>query len=329
MAKWYFDDAGDLKQLSGKTVGIFGYGNQGRAQAHNMRDAGVHVIVGSRVDQSSEQSIADGFETFPLLEAARRADILFVLVPDEIMPQVYKNHLEPALQSGNTLNFASGYNIYFKKIVPRADVNVIMLAPRMVGQGVRDTVVEGRGYPSLVAVHQDATGDSQNIMLALAKAIGTTKMGCIESSFEEETIVDLFNEHFGFLHAVRRGCEVLVEAGCSPEAAILELYASGEMREVGQYFVDYGLFEQLKLHSRTSQYGQLIYSRPSPEEEATDKNRLHDVVRKIKDGTFAREWTDIQENDPEALAREKTTLDKTPIMMEERQLYEKLGRRKF
>ncbi|MEG9883924.1 MAG: ketol-acid reductoisomerase [Hyphomicrobiales bacterium] len=328
MAKWHFDDEGDLDLLSGKTVGVFGYGNQGRSQALNMRDAGLNVIIGSRADASSEKSAADGFETLPLLEAARRADILFILVPDEIMPDVYKNHIEPGLQASNTLNFASGYNIHFKKIVPRADVNVIMLAPRMVGQGVRDTVVEGKGYPSLVAVHQDATGNAQNIMIALAKAIGTTRMGCIESSFEEETIVDLFNEHFGFLHAVRRGCEVLIEAGCSPEAAILELYASGEMREVGQYFVDHGLFEQLKLHSRTSQYGQLVYARPSPDEEEADKDRLRDVVRKIKDGTFARIWTGVQENDAEALDREKAALDATPLMVEERRLYEKLRRRK-
>lgn len=328
MAKWYFDDEGDLKRLSGKTVGVFGYGNQGRSQALNMRDAGMNVIVGSRPDASSEKSAADGFETFPLLEAARRADILFILVPDEIMPDVYKNHIEPGLQSGNTLSFASGYNMYFKKIVPPDDVDVVMLAPRMVGQGVRDTVVEGKGYPSLVAVHQDATGHARDIMVALAKAIGTTRMGCIESSFEEETIVDLFNEHFGFLHAVRRGCEVLIEAGCSPEAAILELYASGEMREVGQYFVDYGLFEQLKLHSRTSQYGQLVYGRPSPEEEEADKDRLRDVVRKIKDGSFAKIWTDVRENDAGALDREKAALDRSPLMMEERRLYERLGRRK-
>ena len=326
MAQWYFDEDGDLSVLDGKTVGIFGYGNQGRSQALNMRDAGVNVIVGSRSDASAEKSKEDGFETLPLSDAAKKADIIFMLVPDEVMPAVYAEHIAPNLQPGNVVNFASGYNVHFKKIIPQADADVIMLAPRMVGQGVRDTVVAGVGFPSLVAVHQDASGNAQKTLIALAKAIGSTKMGVIESSFEEETVADLFNEHFGFLHAVRQGVEVLVEKGVSYEAAILELYASGEMREIGQYFVDHGLFEQLKLHSRTSAFGQLAWVRPDEAAEKASKDHLRGVIDKIKDGTFADKWDEVQKGEMKEFAQAEADLKAEPFWQEEIKLYKRLGR---
>lgn len=327
MAQWYFDEDADLSALDGKTIGIFGYGNQGRSQALNMRDSGVNVIVGSRSDASAEKSKEDGFETLPLAEAAKKADIIFVLVPDEVMPQVYAEHIQPGLEPGNVVNFASGYNVYFKKIIPQTDVDVIMLAPRMVGQGVRDTVVAGVGFPSLVAVEQDTTGNAKKTLIALAKAIGSTKMGVIESSFEEETVADLFNEHFGFLHAVRQGIEVLVEKGVSYEAAILELYASGEMREIGQYFVDHGLFDQLKLHSRTSAFGQLSWARPSDEAEKANKDHLRGVIDQIKDGTFAQKWQEVQEGGMKEFEAAEADLKSQPFWQEELKLYERLGRR--
>lgn len=326
MAKWYFDEDADLSVLQGKTVGIFGYGNQGRSQALNMRDNGVNVIVGSRSDASAEKSREDGFETLPLRDAAEKADILFILVPDEIMPQVFAEHVEPGLKAGNTLVFASGYNIHFKLIVPQEDVNVIMIAPRMIGRGVRETYVEGKGYPSLVAVHQDATGDAQPVLIALSKAVGSTMMGVIESSFEEETIVDLFAEQSGYLHAVRRAYEALTEAGCSPESVMLELYASGELREAADYMMEVGLFEQLKFHSQTSQYGQYVYGRPSPEEEAADMERLRKVIGKIKDGTFARKWTEVQKNGLRELKDGIQKMYDNPMMEKERELYRRLGR---
>jgi len=326
MATWYFDDDADLSLLDGKTVGIFGYGNQGRSQALNMRDAGVNVIVGSRSDASAQASKEDGFSTLPLAEAAAKADVLFVLVPDEVMPAVYLEFLEPELQDGNTLVFASGYNIYYKKITPPEGVNVIMIAPRMVGQGVRDTVLDGQGFPSLVAVHQDTAGSAHAIMLALSKAIGSTKMGVIMSSFEEETVVDLFHEQYGGLHAMRRAFEVLVEAGCSPEDAMLELWASGEMREIGQYFVDHGLFAQLKLHSRTSQYGQLVYGRGKPEQEEAHKDHLRGIVERIKNGAFAEEWTQEQANGLSTMEAAEQAMEGDLVSIEERKLYKRLGR---
>ena len=326
MAKWYFDDDADLAWIEGKTVGIFGYGNQGRSQALNMRDAGLNVVVGSRSDDSAKKSEEDGFETLPLAEAAEKADILFVLVPDEVMPQIFEESLAPGLKAGDTLVFASGYNIHFEFIKPSDDVNVIMIAPRMVGQGVRDTVLAGTGFPSLVAVHQDAQGEATKTMLALSRAIGSTKMGVIESSFEEETIVDLFHEQVGSLHAIRRALEVLVEAGCSPEAAMLEMYASGEGRENGQYYVDHGLFGQLKLHSRTSEYGQLVYARGKPEQEEAHRNQLRGVVARIRDGSFAKEWTQVQAEGMTRMKAAQDEIEEHPMMVEERKLYQRLGR---
>lgn len=328
MARWYFDDDGDLAVLDGRTIGIFGYGNQGRSQALNMRDSGATIIVGSRSDASAEQSRKDGFETLPLNDAAARSDILFILVPDETMPKIFAEHIEPGLEAGNTLVFASGYNIYYEKIIPAAEIDVLMIAPRMIGKGVRDTFVDGTGFPSLVATHRDATGSAHATLIALSKAIGSTKMGVIESSFEEETIVDLFHEHLGALHGIRRGYEVLVESGCSSEAAMLELYASGELREAGQYMMEYGLFDQLKLHSRTSQYGQYVHARPSPEAEEADKDRLRGVVAGIKDGSFAKVWTEVQENDSAELEQARIAMEQSPIGVKEQELYERLGRRK-
>ncbi len=326
MAKWYFDEDADLSHLDGKTVGIFGYGNQGRSQALNMRDNGVDVIVGSRRDASADKSREDGFPTYPLEDAAKLADILFILVPDEIMPRIYAEHIEPGLSAGNTLVFASGYNVHFELIVPQKDVNVLLIAPRMIGRGVRETYVQGKGYPSLVAVHQDATGTAQNLLIALSKAVGSTLMGVIESSFEEETIVDLFAEHSGYLHAIRRAYEALTEAGCSPESVMLELYASGELREAANYMMEVGLFEQMKFHSQTSQYGQYVYGRPSPEEEEADKERLRQVIGRIRDGSFARKWTEVQENNLQELNDAIGGMRDDPMIVRERELYRRLGR---
>jgi ketol-acid reductoisomerase len=328
MAKWYFDKDGNLDLLKGKTVGIFGYGNQGRSQALNMTDNGIKVVVGSRSDSSATQAKEDGLEVFPLAEAAAKSDVMFVLVPDEVMPTVYENEIMDNLKDGDILVFASGYNCFFKKIVPPAYVDVLMIAPRMIGRGVREMFLEGRGYPSLVAVEQDASGKAQDMLIALSKAIGSTKMGVVESSFEEETVVDLFAEQSGYLHAVRRSYEALTEAGCSPESVMLELYASGELREAADYMMEVGLFEQLKFHSGTSQYGQYVYGRPDAGAEAADKERLHGIITKIKDGTFAAKWTQVQEDGNKELKDAYDDMYNNPMIVKERELYKILGRLK-
>lgn len=326
MAKWYFDEDADMSLLENRTVCIFGYGNQGRSQALNMRDSGVDVIVGSRSDASADQCRDDGFPIFPLAEAAGKADILFLLLPDEVMPEIYVTEIAPNLKPGVVLVFASGYNIFFGYITPPADADVVMVAPRMIGKGVRDTFVSGVGYPSLIGVEQDASGQALARTIALAKAIGSTRMGVIMSSFREETIVDLFAEQWGFIYAMRRAYEVLTEAGCSPEAVLLELYASGELIETSRAYRDIGLFHQITLHSRTSQYGQEVTAKLPPEAEEEEKEKLRAIVRNIADGSFAKAWSAEQAGGAKTLESAHREALAHPMVLEEQKLYRLLGR---
>lgn len=326
MAQMYFDDDADLTIIQDKTICIIGYGNQGRSQALNMRDNGLHVIVGSQRDSSYQRAKDDDFEVFGVQEAVTQADIIFLLIPDEVMPKVYKDQIAPGLQAGNVLVFASGYNITFSFIEPPDTVDVVMIAPRMIGQGVRDTFVSGEGFPSLIAVEQDASGEALARTLALSKGIGSTRMGVIMSSFQEETIVDLFAEQVGGLYAIRRYCEVLVEAGCSPEAAILEFYGSGENIETARAYRDIGLWDQITLHSTTSQYGQEVTSRLPADSETAEKKRLHSIIDNIRDGTFAKDWMLEQQAEYPVFKRVRKENMAHPIRQAERRLYQILGR---
>ncbi|MYC84251.1 MAG: ketol-acid reductoisomerase [Acidimicrobiia bacterium] len=326
MARMYFAEDSDLGHVTGQTVCIVGYGNQGRSQALNMRDSGLSVIVGSRRDESFDAARRDGFQVLPVGEAVALSDITFFLVPDEVMPQVFERDIAPNLEAGNMVVFASGYNIAFDLIEPPADVDVVMIAPRMIGAGVRDTYLSGEGFPSLVAVHQAATATAFERMLALCEGIGSARMGVIESSFLEEATVDLFAEQVGYLYAVRRYCEVLVEAGCSPEVAMLEFYASGEGIETAKAYRDIGLWDQITLHSRTSQYGQEVTARLSSEEEEAERSRLRTIITHIQDGSFASAWAAEQRAGfPEFVRiREKNMAHE--MRAAERKLYEVLGR---
>ena len=326
MARMYFEKDSDLTYLAGQTICIVGYGNQGRSQALNMRDSGLSVIVGSRRDASYQTAVQDGFAVFGVEEAVARSDVIFLLVPDEAMPQVFEQDIVPHLASGNMLVFASGYNITFGLIKAPSDIDVVLIAPRMIGAGVRGTFLSGEGFPSLIAVHHSATETVFERMLALCEGIGSTRMGVIESSFLEETTVDLFAEQVGYLYAVRRYCEVLVEAGCSPEAAMLEFYASGEGIETAKAYRDVGLWDQIPLHSRTSQYGQEVTSRLSPEEEETERARLRAIISHIQDGSFAREWTAEQQAGFPEFNRVRALNMAHEVRASERKLYRVLGR---
>ncbi len=326
MARMYFDEDADLGHLHGQTICIVGYGNQGRSQALNLRDSGVEVIVGSRRDSSYVTAREDGFNVLSVSEAVTRADIVFFLVPDEVMPPLFRADIAPGLRSGDMVVFASGYNVAFDLLEPPPHVDVVLIAPRMIGVGVRDTFLSGEGFPSLAAVHQDATKTAWNRALALCKGIGSTRMGVIESSFLEEATVDLFAEQVGYLYAVRRYCEVLVEAGCSPEAAMLEFYASGEGIETARAYRDIGLWDQISLHSRTSQYGQEVTARLSSEEEEAEREKLRKIISRIQDGSFARDWTAEQAAGFPEFRRTRRLNMEHPMRKAERRLYRVLGR---
>jgi len=287
----YRDGDADLSVLEGRTVAVIGYGNQGRAQALNMRDSGLRVVVGNIRDAYWERAVQDGFEAHSIREAARLGDFVFMLVPDEVQGEVYGGHVEAGLKAGKALVFAHGYNIRYGLIRPPRDVDVLLVAPRMVGVGVRDLYLRGSGAPAFVGVHQDASGEAWKRVLAVAKAIGATRAGAIRSSFAEETEIDHFMEQATWA-AIDRifqlSFEVLVEAGYPPEVVALELYGSGEAAGIMAQMAELGLYRQFDLHSKTSQYGTLTRGpRIIPDEM---KEEMRAMLREIREGVFVREW---------------------------------------
>src|SRR5260370_308460 len=260
MAKIYYEADADLSFLKGKTISVLGYGNQGSAQAQNLRDSGARVIIGSIEDASAERAKAEVFTVHGIAEAVSRSDIIMVLIPDETQKTVYEREIVGNLSAGKLIDFAHGYNIRFGLIKPPSDVDVVMVAPRTVGMQVRKTYLKGIGAPSYLAVWQDSTGKAKQIALAIAKGIGSTRVGAIETTIEEETDIDLYAEQAVwpiFIRNIMLSWELLVEQGFSPEVVTLELWGSGETSEIFRHMAQYGMFEQMANHSQTSQYGTL------------------------------------------------------------------------
>lgn len=294
MAVVYHDEDASLEALRGLTVAILGYGNQGSAQARNLRDSGLDVIVGNIEDGYREAAVADGFEVVPIAEAAGRAEVLLMLMPDEVMPEVYEKDVAPYLEAGDLLCFAHGYNIGFGLIVPPAVVDVVMIAPRMIGAGVRDSYLSGEGFPSFVTVHQDATGKAKERMLGLARAVGSTRAGCLEISMKDEATLDLFSEQaFGpaFGRVLMAAIDTLVGAGYPPEAVLMELYLSGELAYSLLKLREIGALRQHQLHSHTSQYGTMSRSLRYFDLDPMLKQKMEESLEEIRSGAFATEWS--------------------------------------
>lgn len=327
MGRAFFDSDADLSLLAGHTVGILGYGNQGRSQALNLRDSGVSVIVGNQRDASFDHAVAEGFDVFELGDIAKHADVLALLIPDEAMPGIFRELVAPHLQDNAVLIFASGYNLYYEAISPPPTVDVVMVAPRMIGTGVRETYQRGEGFPSLLSVEQDHSGRALDMALAYAKGIGSTRAGVFLSSAEEETVCDLLNEHIGYVYELRRAYEVLTEAGYSPEAALLEFYVSGEEMELARAHAYMGLFHQLTLHSQTSQYGQLVVGKASSEHDQAEKQRLRGLVENIRSGRFAKDWATEQQAGLPTFRRAQRDGLSHPMIAEEGKLFTVLKRR--
>jgi len=280
-----------LEPLKGKTVAILGYGNQGSAQALNLRDSGIQVIVGNADDSYAAQAKADGFAVFSIAEAATRGDVVMTLLPDEITPAVYNEAIRPGLKPGNTLTFASGYCVCYNQITFPSDINVIMVAPRTMGAIVREDYLHGRGFLSFVDVHQDMNGQAWPIALGLAKAIGSLKMYALQVSFKDETELDLLTEHAlvpAIVMAIKTTVETALKAGYTKVASVLELYLSGEMGDVLHAAATRGLIGQTALHSPTSQFGTKtrLPRFTSPEYE----QNMRDILADVQSGAFAEEW---------------------------------------
>jgi ketol-acid reductoisomerase len=291
MAKIYRDGDVDMKILNGRKIGIVGYGNQGRAQALNIKDSGFAPIVANRDDEYREKAVKDGFEVRSISEVAKEADVILFLIPDEVQPQVYDQQIRPYLNADDVVCFASGYNVYYKTIEPPEGVGFIMVAPRMIGRAVRNLYKNGLGFPCLVASEKDSDSRFMSIALALAKAIGATRFGAFDSSFREEVTIDLFAEQMlwpGIIKLCLLYFEKLIENDCDPEIVTTELHLSGEFVEIAKAMIVYGFFGQLKLHSQTSQYGQLSRAdRMAPQELL---NRVDEVIDEISSGKFHAEW---------------------------------------
>lgn len=291
MAKIYYDSDADLSLLQGKTIAVMGYGSQGHAQSQNLNDSGLNVIVGLRKGSARWQEAEEaGLKVMTVSEAAAQADVIQILLPDEQQGKVYKEEILPHLTSGKVLMFSHGFNIHFGQIVPPADVDVIMIAPKSPGHLVRRTYTEGAGTPGLIAVHQDATGNAHKIGLAYAKGIGCTRTGLLETTFKEETETDLFGEQVvlcgGVTELVRAGFDTLVEAGYQPESAYFECLH--ELKLIVDLMYEGGISRMRYSISDTAQYGDLMIGRRIITEETREEMRQ--VLAEIQNGEFARNW---------------------------------------
>ena len=292
MAKVYYDGDADLSVLSGKTIAIIGYGNQGQAQANNLRDSGCRVIIGSIRDASYEQAVRDGFEVHSIPEAAERGDIVHMLIPDEYQAEVYRRDIAPHMRRGKALCFSHGFNIHFRQIVPPPDIDVIMIAPKGPGALVRRMYLQGSGVPGLLAVAQDASGMAKQIALAMAKGVGLTRIGVIETTFREEVETDLFGEQVvlcgGVTELIKAGFETLVEAGYQPEVAYFECL--NELKLIVDLIYEHGIEGMWKAVSNTAEYGGR--TRGPRLIDAGVRETMRRILEDIQSGRFAQEWVE-------------------------------------
>lgn len=288
MVKVYYDDSVEKNALEGKTIAVVGYGSQGHAHAQNLRDNGNKVVIGVREGKSAQKAREDGFEVLPVSEAAKKADVIMILAPDEIQGALYENEIAPNLEAGNALAFAHGFNIHFDVVHPPKDVDVFLVAPKGPGHLVRRTFVDGFAVPSLFAVQQDATGNARDIALSYAKGIGSTRVGVLETTFKEETETDLFGEQAvlcgGLTSMIEAGFETLVEAGYQPELAYFEV--CHEMKLIVDLIYEGGFDKMRQSISNTAEYGDYVSGLRVITEQT--KANMKAVLADIQNGSFAK-----------------------------------------
>jgi len=289
--KLYHDSDVDLRMFDGKKIAVLGYGSQGRAQALCLHDSGLDITVGVRKDGPSwNKAKEDGLKVTGFAEAVKDADVVMMLLPDEVQPEIYKEFVAPNLKKGAALEFAHGFAITFKTIVPPEDVDVIMMAPKGPGNGVRQIFLDGFGVPAMVCIHQDHTGHAKDIALGLSKGIGCTRAGVFESTFQREACTDLFGEQAvlcgGQTELIKRGFETLVEAGYPPEMAYFEVLHETKLVVdlINKGGFDY-MWEEV---SNTAEYGGLTRRERILNDQS--KEEMRKILKEIEDGTFAGQW---------------------------------------
>ncbi|MBI5196856.1 MAG: ketol-acid reductoisomerase [Nitrospirae bacterium] len=290
MVKIYYDKDIKRNMLKGKTVCIMGYGSQGHAHANNLKESGVKVIIGIRKGGSLDKAKKAGFSAMPPAEAAKEADVIMMLLPDEYQADIYKNEIAPNIKKGAYLAFAHGFNIHYGQIVPTPGINVFMAAPKGPGHLVRSEYTKGSGVPCLIAVHQDPSRDTKEVALSYASAIGGGRAGVIETTFKEETETDLFGEQVvlcgGVTSLIQAGYETLIEAGYAPEMAYFECLH--EVKLIVDLIYEGGISNMRYSISNTAQYGDLTRG---PRVITPDvKKEMKKILSEIQSGEFAREW---------------------------------------
>jgi ketol-acid reductoisomerase len=290
MVKIYYDKDADKKVLKGKKIAVMGYGSQGHAHAKNLKESGMDVIIGVRKGTGWEKAENAGFKVYLPAEAAGKADVIMMLLPDEYMADIYRAEIAPNIKKGTYLGFAHGFNIHFGQIVPPPTVNVFMAAPKGPGHLVRSEYVKGSGVPCLIAIHQDPSKDTKKVALAYASSIGGGRAGVIETTFREETETDLFGEQVvlcgGLTSLIMAGYETLTEAGYSPEMAYFECLH--EVKLIVDLIYEGGISNMRYSISNTAQYGDITRG-PRIITEDT-KKEMKNILDEIQSGKFAKEW---------------------------------------
>ncbi len=305
----FYDKDADLSLIKGKTVAIIGYGSQGHAHAANLKDSGVKVIVGLRKNgQSWQKAVNAGHEVLEVAEATKAADLIMILTPDENQPAVYANEIAPNLKDNATLAFAHGFNIHYNQITPAKNLDVVMIAPKGPGHTVRSEFLKGGGVPSLIAVHQDASGRARDIALSYAAANGGTKGGVIQTTFKEETETDLFGEQAvlcgGLVELIKTGFETLVEAGYAPEMAYFECLH--EMKLIVDLIYEGGIANMNYSISNNAEYGE-YFTGP---QVVNDQSRqaMREALKRIQNGDYAKSFiVEGATNYPSMTARRRQT----------------------
>ncbi|RNJ80205.1 MAG: ketol-acid reductoisomerase [Nitrosopumilus sp. H8] len=314
MAKTWKDADISLDPIMDQTIAVIGYGIQGDAQANNMKDSGLNVIVGLREGASWKKAESDGHTVMSVADATKKADIIHVLIPDMLQSQIYKDEIGPNLSEGNALSFSHAAAIYWKWIEAPDNIDLIMLAPKGPGSKVRETYLEGFGTPSIVAVERDHTGKAWDRTLGMAKAIGSARAGLIQTTFKEEVETDWFGEQAdlcgGAASMVTNAFETLVEAGYQPEIAYFEVLH--ELKLIVDMIQRYGINGMWRRVSETARYGGLTRGPMVMDDSA--KERMKKVLEMIQDGTFNREWvSEYQKNGKDAFARYMKQYDEHQI----------------
>lgn len=287
----YYEEDGDLDVLKEKRIGVIGYGNLGRPIALNLRDSGLRVIVGQRSGESAAIVEGDGLPHAPIGAVVRDSDIIMILVPDEVMPHVYLQDVSPHLKKGHTLIFASGYNVAFGYIEPPPFVDVGLIAPRTIGAAVRERYLSNEGFYTFVAAGQDASGSIWDVVLAVAKGIGSLEAGAVEITIEQEAELDLFIQQAilpVIHHVMTSAARLLLSRGYPAEAAMMDLYISGEFNDYMERAAAGGLLHALRLSSLTGQFG--IFSRLERFKELKLERLMELTLEEIRDGDFSKEW---------------------------------------